>query len=317
VLRPPSPEATADKHPYNPAVHCIICANNLVSDACFARHLHSMSENAFVGLPEVFASDCSMRGVVGRAFRAGKLRRFRSGIYTTNLTDPIEQVAKRNLWNIVAMVCPGAVLTHRTALLARPTDSGTVFVSGEYSRVIDDIAGLKIRQLKGPGPLDGDNPFLKLHIASRERALLECLSGVPRGSETPYLSQAKVEEHLERVLASSGDARLNQIRDDAREISQFLDWEEPFHKLDVLVGALLGTRSTKLVSAKAIGRTSGRPYDSERLELFQVLLEDLNVWPAVDRADAITTGEGFATSPSSTPTFRTLLKARSLKWTRR
>jgi len=257
------------------------------------RQATSMLNNALLGLPEVFESNPQIRHEVGRAFSKGELRRVRSGIYTTNISDPIEQVVKRNLWNIVAMTSPGAVLTHRTALLAGPTPSGTVFLSGTYARVIDDIPGLKIRQIKGPGPLPGDSRFLKLHIASQARALIECLSGVPRGAETPYLAQEEVEAQLERILVS-GEARLNQVRDSAREIAHALGAEESFRRLDSRIGALLGTRRTTLKSASAIGRTAERPYDARRLELFQALLEDQNVWPAVDRADPVTSGPPFA-----------------------
>ncbi len=89
------------------------------------------------------------------------------------------------------MACPGAVLTHRTALQASPTASGTVFVSGGYDRVIDDIPGLKIRQIKGPGPFLEDHAFLKLYIASQARALTGPASPEFRVElRPPYLTQA-------------------------------------------------------------------------------------------------------------------------------
>ena len=251
-----------------------------------------MGKNALVGLQEVFASNPSIRKAVARSLQAGKLRRLKSGIYTTNTSDPIEIVVKRNLWNIVALVCPGAVLTHRTALQAGPTSSGTVFVSGGYDRVIDDIPGLKIRQMKGPGPLEDDHAFLKLHIASQSRALLECLGGVPRGNETPYLPQREVEEYLDRIL-DTGEDRLNHIRDKAREVAPVLSAQGSFDRLDSLIGTLLGTRHVKLESPRAIGRTADRPYDDARLELFQTLLRDLNAWPAVDRRDDAPAGASF------------------------
>ncbi len=42
-----------------------------------------------------------------------------------------------------------------------------------------------------------------------------------------------------------------------------------------------------------MGRTAERPYDAARLELFQTLLQDLNVWPAIDRTDDALAGPRF------------------------
>src|SRR5438105_289401 len=119
-----------------------------------------MSKSPFLNYPEVFRADSTIRRVVENEMRNGRLRRIRSNVYTTNLIDPIESVIARNRWQIVGASLPGAVLTHRTALLSRPTERGTVFVSGPYDRLVDSLPGLRVRQIAGPGPLEGDQPFI-------------------------------------------------------------------------------------------------------------------------------------------------------------
>lgn len=253
-----------------------------------------MGKDALIGLPEVFATNPHIRKDVGKALRSGDIRRLRPGLYTTNLTAPIELVVKRNLWPILAEVCPGVVISHRTALEMRPTASGTVFVTGSYDRVIANVPCIKIRQLAGPGPLEGDTSFVHgLTLASQSRALLECLGGLARGSQTPYLCQAEVETALDRMLVA-GESRLNQVRDMARSVAPALAAETAFRRLDAIIGALLGTHQAKLVTPKAIGRTAGIPYDATRIALFQSLLEEFATWPAVDRPDAVTSGPPFA-----------------------
>jgi len=53
--------------------------------------------------------------------------------------------------------------------------------------------------------------------------------------------------------------------------------------LDALIGALLGTREARLSAPSAIARGRGRPYDPDRLELFQALHAALRDHPPLSR----------------------------------
>ena len=64
--------------------------------------------------PDVFVSTAQTAAAVSRAVKAGKLRKLASRLYTRNLTDPSEQIVRRNLWQIVGGYFQGALVTDRT-----------------------------------------------------------------------------------------------------------------------------------------------------------------------------------------------------------
>ena len=158
------------------------------------------------------------------------------------------------------------------------------------------LPGLRIRQLKGPGPLDGDRPFLhSLHTASQARAFLEILSTkTVRGSESPALPRKQVEERLESLNQNSGEARANQLRDQARSLALALDAQRAFGELDAIIGSLLRTRQGPLQSKLARARAAGVPFDPFRSTLFADLHSALANHPVVPRYDLDLQGPAFA-----------------------
>ncbi len=155
---------------------------------------------------------------------------------------------------------------------------------------------LRIRQIPGPGPLEGDNRFIQtLWLASTARALLECLrTRRVRGLESPSLPRADVEERLDRLIRFSGEGEAKTLRDRARAIAAELDAAEAEAELQALVGALLGTRLTGLASPVALARSIGQPYDSARAELFHTLHAALLAWQPRPRPDSVREGPAFA-----------------------
>src|ERR1039458_493308 len=124
-------------------------------------------------LPEVFLSDTGLSTTIGRAVRAGNARKLGPALYTRNMRDAPEAIVLRNLWPIVRLLMPGAVVSHRTAFENRAAPDGSVFLSGAYPRQIA-LPGIVLRQVKGQGPVPGDMPYLgTLYLASRPRAFLE------------------------------------------------------------------------------------------------------------------------------------------------
>jgi|GEM_PF-3925921 len=254
-----------------------------------------MASNRFQGLLEVFSASDVNKSVIAAGLGEGKVGRIRRGLYTTNLKESPEAVVKRNLWPVVSILCPSGVVSHRTAYECRPTSHGLVVVTGPYDRKFA-IPGLRIRQIKGPGPLAGDAPFLQgLYMSSRGRFLLECLSGKVYGEDSPFLSTEAVESYVERLLLL-GDDKVNEARDLARKISADLNMQPEFARLESIIGTLQGTRKSKLISKTAIARASGNPYDSQRNEIFQALFEELNTWPATTRKDTDVAGPEFTNS---------------------
>ena len=62
-----------------------------------------------------------------------------------------------------------------------------------------------------------------------------------------------------------------------------------------MVGALLGTREAELTAPPAVARRLGRPYDPDRLVLFQALHTALRDHPPLSRIAPIRGPEGNAT----------------------
>jgi hypothetical protein len=158
------------------------------------------------------------------------------------------------------------VISARSAALAapayhqeqpdQPRSPGYVFLTGPSRRALS-LPGIEVRLAAGPGPQLGDTPFSGLYLASTPRQLLENLaptrerSGMARG-----LGRPAVEQFLVRQCDIAGEARLNEIRDQARALVGSLEAGGAFDILDNLIGALLQTRTATL-STPAVGYAEG------------------------------------------------------------
>jgi hypothetical protein len=245
-------------------------------------------------LPEIFLSTTQSRTAVQRAVKRGEIRKIGPRLYTPNRVDAPEAIISRNLWQVIGLLFAGAVVSHRTALTQKRTPKGTVFLTGAYDRIVR-LPGTTVRILKGPGPLAGDSSYVgALYMASESRALLECLSlSRVRSTETSVVSRAEIEEILERRLSFKGEAWINQVRDHARAIAPQLGLQAAHVKLDAIIGALLGTRKTRMNAPTAIARAAGEPYDAVRVERFTRLAEALRLWPSENYPDPVVRGPAF------------------------
>lgn len=251
-----------------------------------------MPSYSYNHLPEVFASVAQDKNLLAAGVKDEKIRQLRRGLYTTNMVDAPDLIVKKNLWQIVSLLCPGGLISHRTALEASPTSNGVVFVTTSSDHPIG-LPGHQIRQIKGHNPLESDRPFLAdLRISSQPRFLLECLSGNAYADKSPYLPQEAIERYLDNQL-SRGEDVVNQIRDLAKPISVQLGLDKAFQRLDAIISALMGTRKTGLQSSVGRARSIGLPIDSNRLDQFQILFKCLNEWPAISRPDEHLSGAPF------------------------
>lgn len=255
-----------------------------------------MAQNPLADLPPVFLGTSALSDRITVAVRQGRARKIGPRLYTTDTTSPPEEVIRKNLWPIVGLLAPGTVIAHRTALDARPADDGTVFLSAPHTRTVR-LPGATLRLIRGPGPLPGDMPFVQnLWFASTPRALLENLrptrrrTGVARAHARP-----DVEAILDRQLRTTGPDALNRLRDAARELAPALGAEREFVLLDDLIGTLLGTRTAELTTPAARARAAGRPYDEERLPIFDALIAALRQTSIPDRPDPLTSDEARRT----------------------
>ena len=254
-------------------------------------------------LPELLLSDpadAAQSRRLQRLAAEGRLRRLYAGIYTGNLDSPPEAVVLRNWRAIVGHLLPGAVISHRSAFDGKPEEGRLIVTRGRTRRRVE-LPGLAVEVLPGPGPHAAapaqDLPYGDLYLASDPRRFLENLTR-GRGVAERVLPQAQVEVALDRILMVGGEVRLNQLRDQARNLAPVLDLIEPFKRLDVLIGALLGTHAARrLSSEQALASAAGRPYDPQRLVLFDTLFAALRSQPFSDVSDpapAATARENFA-----------------------
>lgn len=213
--------------------------------------------------------------------KEGLLRKIAPKIYTTNIEDEPDVIIRRNVFYILGQLYPQAVISHRSAYELKPTEDGDIYLTYTYSKNIS-LPGLKVHLMEGPKGTEHDMPFIEnLYISSSERRTLENLQkGRTRGNSSKCLPRTSIEEFLERMLQVNGESGLNAFRDKARVVSKELDMEEEFETLNHIIGAILSTKpSGILTSASAQARAQGEPYDSERIRLFGILFESLHNTP--------------------------------------
>ena len=219
--------------------------------------------------------------------KRGELRKIAPKIYTTNMEDEPSDIIRRNLFYILGNLYPDAVISHRSAFEFKPTDDGDIYLTYTYTKNIS-LPGITVHLMEGPRGTENDMPFIEnLFVSGNERRVLENLQkGRARnGSVSKCLSRDFIEQHLEKILRVNGESGINKFRDNARGVSKSLGMEAEFEVLDGIIGAILSTKpSGLLMSASAIARAAGLPYDSERVKLFEVLYEALrnDVFAAID-----------------------------------
>jgi fido (protein-threonine AMPylation protein) len=219
-------------------------------------------------ISEIVFSDASTSRQINYAVGQGRLRAIARGLYTSNLSQPLEAVVRRNPWRIAARYFPGAVIADRTALEFRPADDDSVFLVAPRARTVR-LPGLVLRARAGEGPIEGDSRWMgeNLFMSSTARAVLENLrASRARSGARRTFTRAALEEWLDRYAANDAE-RLNELRDDARSIAPLVRAERQMVELD----DLLRTRDAPMASARGIARKRGQPIDTARLERFEEL----------------------------------------------
>ena len=244
-----------------------------------------MNKNQTAPWPEILMSSKKRAQKIYEAVAKGEIRRLGLKLYTPNSVDDDETIIRRNLWPIVGLLAPGAVVSCRTALEGKPSQNNTVYLVGP-ARYERKLPGLNIKVQKGAGPQPGDLPFIgSLYLASRPRALLDALRpSRQRAGDRRGLLPEEMDTILEREFEAGGEQRLNAIRDQARVLVPVLDALSEFQQLDQRIGTLLGSRPGLVNLDTTEARLAGNPYDSRRFELFQKLFEHLITHPAKTRA---------------------------------
>lgn len=193
------------------------------------------------------------------------------------MTDQPENIIRRNIFIILGKLYPQAVISHRSAFEFKPTPGGHIFLTYTYTKNIS-LPGITIHLMEGKGGMPEDTPFIEgLYLSRPERAFLENMQiSRKQGDGSKTLPQQTIEEKLEIIIRTNGEAAINELRDKSREVASVLDMGPEFEKLNTIISALLATHPAQILkSPLAAARAFGEPYDPGRYELFGVLFAAL------------------------------------------
>jgi hypothetical protein len=229
----------------------------------------------------IFTSEDEVEArAIRRLAQGGGLRRIYAGVYTATVGSPLASVVARNWAAIVSHLLPGALLAYRSALEHRPVD-GVLHVRRGKRRRRVEMPGLTVEVYPGEiGPLQepsivADVPYRRIYLPGEARGLVENMTG-GRGASARVLPQEEIESRLDKILTLRGEHKLNNLRDQIHIVAAKLDREKEGKRLDAIIGALLGSHEKKrLVSKQALARASGKPFDPERIDLFDALVASL------------------------------------------
>lgn len=244
----------------------------------------------------IFGSpDSKISKQISKLLEEGKIRKIAPRVYSSNLTDSVENIVRRNLFQILGKLYPGAVLSHRSAFEFQPTKTGQIYLTYSYTKNIK-LPGITLSFLEGSKPIEGDNPISgDLYVSQKSRALLENLQSTKKsGDASKCLPLNELEEKLEQIIRVNGEEEINKIRDNARRIAEELNMHKEFNKLNKMISALLSTHTSKILSSPlAIARAFGFPYDPARVELFKKLFIELQKSEFKNRPDKNITSQSF------------------------
>ena len=193
------------------------------------------------------------------------------------MTEEPESIVKRNWHALLKDYFPDALISDRTALENRPANDGSVFIISSGTRDLA-LPGITFKPA-GAIPLWKATVLFSMPSASvPSLAPGWKICGPRQARRRGFTDVVKrgIGGTAGKPASPSGEEALNQLRDDARAISQELKMQEEFHELDNLIGAFLGTRDVKLTTDTGKARQKGLPYDPERVELFMKLFSELN-----------------------------------------
>lgn len=214
---------------------------------------------------------------ISRDVRAGRLRHLAPKLYTANLVDPPESIIRRHLYRILGRYYPKAMVSHRSALEGGSFRDETVFLTYEYTKRVS-LPGITIHLLQGPGPVEGDSPFMEgLFHASRARAVLENLQQTPaRATSAKCWPREEIERYLDEIVRVQGEAELVRLSDHAWRIAPTLNLGAEYEALDALINGILVGRASALVPLPVRRLTADAHSDAHRPALFTTLFAALS-----------------------------------------
>jgi hypothetical protein len=224
--------------------------------------------------------------------QAGRIQKIGPRLYSSVPSSQVESAVRGGWKSIVAELYPDSIISHRSALEFKPTSENILVLTSSTNKNVK-LPGLTLQFIRGPAALHDDPIVAGVRASSTARAFLENLSAT-KNTTSRALKVHEIEQRLEKILSVRGATSLNEIRGQAKKIALKFKWQREFTKLDKIIGALLGTRSPdNLKTPSARARSIGKPYDSDRLVLFDNLFAELRSTPLVEKKEVYKTNVHF------------------------
>jgi hypothetical protein len=241
------------------------------------------------------SSQKSISNQISKAEKTGKIRKIAPRVYTTNLKDSVEEILKRHFFDLLKWRFPKAVISHRSALELRPTESGSFFLTSSYTKKINDFKGITLNVMEGKPALESDMNLDGIWISSEWRWMLENMQiSKKRGSDSKVFPIEYIEDRLEKIIIREGEEGINKFRDKAKKIAEQLSFDNEFKKLNAIISALLNTHDANVLSSdSAKARAAGMPYDIMRVELFEILYDKLRDYYFPERPDKNSSADSY------------------------
>jgi hypothetical protein len=224
----------------------------------------------------VFSGDVP-RSTLSQMAARGSVRRLATGVYTSDTSSLPERIVRREWRTIAGRLFPDATISDRSARTGGPVD-GTLYLVYPHNDRTLALPGLTIILRHGSAPLPSDIPLPGgLHQATLARALVE--NTIPSrsrgGALSRRLTRHELGEWVERVARFGGADELSRVRDEASALAPILGVDANYAAdLDNLIGAALGRPLTNLPRSLR-QRALGLPYDAERIERIDILVDAL------------------------------------------
>ena len=221
------------------------------------------------------SSDTAAANQLARMIKRNEARKLASRIYTTDLSSSPEEVIRADLPAIIRHFYPGAVISYRTAMEAKPSSAGFYHLTYGRKDKTHVLPGVTLRIWKGSPAQAGDTQLgADLFMASRPRALLENLteSRARSGRERKTLDREAVEGWLDRLCRIHGPEELRHLLAAMEEIAPQIELPAAATRARTIIAALLeGDQGDTLVSSLGRARARREPYDPDRVSLFMRL----------------------------------------------
>lgn len=255
-----------------------------------------MEKDIPLHLQEIIFTGKELSRQITKWERQGLIKKIAPRLYTGKLDLQPETLIQRNLFSILGRHYPNAIISHRSAMELKPTETGDFFLTYSYTKKVT-LPGITLNFLEGKGPIEGDRLFMgELYLSQQARAFLENLQiSKKSGPHSKTIHRTIIEEKLESIIRVNGEGAINQLREQARAIAPELSMAREFDQLNKIISALLTTHPSRILSSPAAAaRALGIPVDTGRIQLFEQLFISLQQYTFKSRPDRNTSAASFA-----------------------